>query len=357
MGRLTGSLLVLCLMVLGTGARAGSLSESGICARCHETEAGLAADAGGHAPFVDCFSCHDDRRPGHFGHGHRTIPTTCLTHHTVDVDGHPARTPPRKPAALRRNCLSCHDPHGSTNAHLIRTTIRTRGKLRPIDFHDAGGAVPGGFVDPVNPGHGLCEVCHKKTKFYLANGHGDPHFTDDCALCHDHTVAFAPVVTPTNCVVCHADEAAKLAKPGLHNTNFSGNCVTCHAEVNPAPGPGHRAIPACSSCHDPSDASAHAPPETGPMPCTLCHDVHGSDNIELVREVVHTTPGVDRAVAFSNRNGKADGSFVSVSAPGTGVGEPCHTTTNPYRNDGSGSAHYTTPCYPCHTHGRGFAKP
>ena len=354
MGRLTGSVVGLWLLALAAGARAGSLSDSGICARCHETEAALAADAGGHAQFVDCLSCHDDRRPGRFGPGHRTVPTSCTSHHTVTVDGHPPKAQARKPKALARNCLKCHDPHGSTNAHLINTSIRTRGRFRPIDFHDAGGVVTGGFADPTHPGAGLCEVCHTKTKFYLANGHGQPHFTDDCTLCHDHAAAFEPVVSPTNCEVCHADEAARLAKPGLHNANFAGNCVACHSQVSPTPGPGHETKPACSTCHAPSEVTAHAPPGVGALPCTQCHDPHGSDNIELVRETLHTTLGTDQPIVFSNRSGKADGSFASVSAPGTGVCEVCHTTTNHYRNDGGGSPHYTTPCYPCHSHADGF---
>jgi predicted CXXCH cytochrome family protein len=353
LGRATLAACLLATAVARSPARA--VSDSGVCARCHEIQAGLAADAGGHAEFVDCLSCHDDRRPGKFGPGHRSIPTSCTSHHTVSVETHPLPAGPLRPAALRRNCLKCHDPHGSTNAHLIRTAIRTRGRLRPIDFHDAGGAVPGGFADPITPGRGLCEVCHKKTKFYLANGHGQEHFTDDCTECHDHAAAFAPVVTPTNCVVCHADEAARLAKPSLHNTNFAGNCVACHAEAAPDPGPGHRVIRACADCHAATDIATHTPPGVAAFPCTQCHDPHGTDNIELVLDVIHTPQGADVPVAFSNRDGKADGSFASVSAPGTGVCEVCHTTTQFYRADGTGAAHYALPCFPCHTHAGGFA--
>ena len=77
-------------------------------------------------------------------------------------------------ARLRRRCLTCHDVHGSPNADLVRPTIRFDSRLHPIAFDAAGGAVPGGFVDPANPGRGLCETCHKTTKFYRADG---------CAAC------------------------------------------------------------------------------------------------------------------------------------------------------------------------------
>ena len=94
------------------------------------------------------------------------------------------------PTRERRRCLSCHDAHGSTNANLVRPAIRTGGRLRPIDFHAAGGAVAGGFVTPDKPGRGLCEVCHRDTRFYPANGRGEPHFTGDCADCHVHEAGF-----------------------------------------------------------------------------------------------------------------------------------------------------------------------
>ena len=54
--------------------------DAAICARCHENEAALAASTGGHASDLDCLSCHQDRRPNHFGHGHRTVPR-CASHH------------------------------------------------------------------------------------------------------------------------------------------------------------------------------------------------------------------------------------------------------------------------------------
>src|SRR3990172_3692582 len=73
----------------GGGGGAGvDVFASGICARCHQRQAGLAAE-GGHAPFLDCLTCHEDRRPGTFGPRHRAIPTSCTTHHTTTIAAHP----------------------------------------------------------------------------------------------------------------------------------------------------------------------------------------------------------------------------------------------------------------------------
>jgi predicted CXXCH cytochrome family protein len=334
------------------GAWAAGVSDSGICARCHETQAGLAAREGGHAPFLDCAVCHENRRPGSFGPGHRAIPTSCTSHHTTTVETHPGSTRVLRPARLRRRCLTCHDPHGSTNAHLIRSSIRIRGRLRPVDFHAAGGAVAGGFVDPTTPGKGLCEVCHRTTTFYRAKGNGESHFTGDCTLCHDHGASFRPVITDASCSSCHPDETARLAKANLHHDEFTGKCSSCHAAAKAEPGPGHRAISACTDCHAEERVATHAP-GVG-IPCTQCHEPHGTDNIRLIRDVVQTLQGVDRPIQFDNLTGKADGSFANASSRGTGLCEICHTTTQFYRADGSGASHYTTSCLRCHSHAAGF---
>src|SRR4030095_14811743 len=138
-------------------------------------------------------------------------------------------------------CLTCHDPHSSPNAHLVRTDIRVPHNFRPIAFGDQGGAVTGGFVDPSHPGRGLCEVCHKKTDFYRADGTGRPHYTEDCTLCHAHADGFHPAIDQdASCSICHADETARLEKRSLHHDRFTGRCSACHAQASPDPGPGHR---------------------------------------------------------------------------------------------------------------------
>lgn len=263
--------------------------------------------------------------------------------------GHPPRSV-RSVTAETRNCVNCHQPHGSANATLVPPNIPRFGRANPITFTGAGGAVPGGFVDPTDPGHGLCEVCHRKTDFYLASGAGKPHFTDDCTLCHDHTVAFQAVVSLANCPICHADEAARFEEASRHSSLFV--CTNCHTDTGTTPGPGHETVPSCGQCH--STIETHAPAGRPPFPCTQCHNPHGTTNIKLVLEAIVTPQGPTQPVVFTSLAGKADGSFASVSAPGTGVCEICHTTTNHYRADGGGSSHLTSTCTDCHSHSDGF---
>jgi predicted CXXCH cytochrome family protein len=341
--------------VLATTTVAGGedVSGSGICARCHEAQAALAAFSGGHAPSLDCVTCHEDRRPGVFGRRHRAIPTSCTTHHATPVETHPVPRHTLRPVRLQRNCLRCHDAHGSQNAQLIRATIRTRRRLRAVDFRAAAEGESPAFVDPATPGRGLCEVCHRTTTVYRANGRGESHFTADCTLCHDHAAAFRPVLGDASCPICHPGETARLAKPNLHHDKFAGTCSSCHAEARSEPGPGHRATAACADCHAAARVATHVPPGVA-IACTQCHEPHGTDNIRLLRDAI-TVAGSEQPLRFDNLGGRADGSFASASAPGTGLCELCHTRTQFYRADGSGTAHYTTRCNLCHPHDAGFA--
>ena len=349
MRTLIATTIVFFVAVVAVSVSAGEpATPDRLCAECHDRSAALVASTGGHAEGLDCIVCHEDRRPGRVGRRHRTIPR-CTTHH--DTAGHP----PHADGGLRtgnRNCLRCHEAHGSTNLALIRPTLRARpNRLVPITFTGTAGAAAGGFTDPAAPGDGLCEVCHRDTAFYRADGRGNPHFTESCVLCHAHPAGFAPVVGEQNCEVCHTAEATRFAKPSGHSDEFT--CGACHAEVAPSPGPGHRSVAACGDCH--ADRATHAPAGVAPFPCTQCHDPHGTDNTHLVLEAIVTPQGAARPIRFDNLLGRADGSFASASEPGAGICEVCHTTTDHYRADGGGEPHFTFSCLPCHLHGTGFA--
>src|SRR5262245_55894843 len=345
-----GSARTILLLVIIVAARASAQSIDSVnqCVACHPDQLAAGAATGGHSSLVNCLGCHAERRPNRVGRGHRTKPH-CIDCHS-EPTGHPPRQSERQGVHATRNCLACHDVHGSTNLHLVRTTLVRARRASPISFTSEEGAAPGGFTDPAHPGRGICEACHRKTDFYRRSGKGKPHFTQTCTLCHLHDDHFEPVVNDTNCSVCHADEAARFMKPSAHSARFE--CSGCHAEVSPMPGPGHRAIEQCQSCH--ADRETHAP--TGPpgFPCTQCHDPHGTGNVNLVLDVLKTPAGAQVPIVFDNYDGRADGSFASASAPGTGVCEVCHTTTRFYRADGTGESHFTFSCLPCHLHADGF---
>jgi hypothetical protein len=76
--------------------------------------------------------------------------------------------------------------------------------------------------------------------------------------------------------------------------------------------------------------------------------------VNLVLDVLTTPAARQVPIVFNNYDGRADGSFASASAPGTGICEVCHTTTRFYRADGTGESHFTFSCLPCHLHADGF---
>ncbi len=122
----------------------------------------------------------------------------------------------------------------------------------------------------------------------------------------------------------------------------------------------------CVDCHN---LATHSSQSTSfnygawAQECLTCHTPHATKNIYLVREAIETPNSGAKPVDFRNLSGKADFSFATVTAPGNGACEVCHTKTKNsdgtprFRNSGGsdGGKHYSTSCIACHGHRKGFA--
>ena len=189
-----------------------------------------------------------------------------------------------------------------------------------------------------------------------------------------------PAAAFGECSFCHTDDVSKdhnqianiLFAAGGH-PDLSMTCTDCH-DQNLRPnefGPGHRNVPACADCH--ATQMTHHDPQAGtPQACLACHDPHGNRslldgapaNILFIRGQIVIPTGETRPIVFTNLKGKADGSFASVSNPGSGICEVCHIpVVDPdtgeirprhYRSDGTGEPHFAFPCFTCHPHSSGF---
>jgi len=133
----------------------------------------------------------------------------------------------------------------------------------------------------------------------------------------------------TKCLGCHA-LGEKWALGSSHSLLF--DCSACHAALKPS-GRGHVTTRACAECHSSKSHRQYR--------CVDCHDVHGSENLFLMRPVVL-------------------GERIELTTPvlvndGTGTCEVCHTNTAHYRRDLNGTEHTGAWCITCHSHGARFA--
>lgn len=102
------------------------------------------------------------------------------------------------PQAMK--CSVCHDLHGTTNVHMVRTSI---GFINSTTWNVSFTNMTSGFIQPNN--RGICQVCHTKTKFYRAGTvETSGHPTSGCTACHPHN-AKQGAFSPSNgyCDTCH----------------------------------------------------------------------------------------------------------------------------------------------------------
>jgi predicted CXXCH cytochrome family protein len=286
----------------------------GSCTYCHNDKAVNMAPVSND---LQCVVCHDDRKPGTFGPGHRGIPGPEL------VPAFAGPTHALGAEAPFESCAYCHNDKATNmtaSGVSVSCTFCHATALSP-DFGPGHRSLPGPDQVQSFPG-----PAHKL---------GPEAVYGQCGFCHNATTVTA--------LMSSGHGALSLV------------CENCHTVLRPNDyGPGHERAPRCAECH--TEQHTHQDPAVGTVKeCTNCHTPHGSTNIFLVNEQIQTPNRGTHTVVFNNILGLADGSFASVTQPGTGVCETCHTRTDFYRSDGTGQPHFPYPCFTCHPHAGGFA--
>ncbi len=194
--RLLFALILFAIPACGGDSGEPSDAASAECATCHGVQADAWENFSSHRALYGCAFCHEeaDSTPGT---GHRASPGCDRCH---SEQGHPPKGILFPRDGRLDTCPSCHDPHGSKNIYLIRESLSAGfGKTVCIDFRNVEGRADYSFAElgaeeggenGREPGSGLCEVCHRWTKFYDRYATGEDHFTDRCSGCHDHAVGF-----------------------------------------------------------------------------------------------------------------------------------------------------------------------
>ncbi len=218
---------------------------------------------------------------------------TCLTCHTdrTNLGEHGRAANPRTPMATQ-GCESCHGPgQGHVDGGGDKTRIRNPKTLPPSAVS------------------AICTTCHNRGDhaFWAGSMHDRRNLT--CTTCHS---VHAPESTSKQlvketqlevCGQCHRDKLAKL------------------------------------------DRSGHMPVREGKLQCSSCHNMHGSQNVRLLRV------GYSVNEACTTCHAEKRGPFLWDHAP---VRENCSTCHDPHgsANERLLVAKLPFLCQRCHVHTR-----
>jgi predicted CxxxxCH...CXXCH cytochrome family protein len=178
------------------------------------------------------------------------------------------------------DCRDCHTPHSTTNVELIRKQITPPGVAGPqpprtvifsnrtTGFSATGGAANVGAAAFANgDGTGVCQVCHTRTSYYLANGTLTTHNpTQACTSCHAHDKGLK-----ASCTACHGDRAGTYV--AIAGADSLANAAPPYATTNATTG-------VKVGAHQPhvNGKAGAATYRTAPLACASCHPIPNTHN-------------------------------------------------------------------------------
>ena len=285
-GASTAAASGLCLLVFLVTVEAPGAAQVGPvipCETCHDQVEGWGAMKSVHAPVeaAECTSCHNPHASKHASLVRREGEKICLGCHE---DLASTLRPGESHGAVfsERACLSCHDPHASSRATLLRGEMVD---LCRACHEDTLQAATGSHTHaPVEAGE--CQSCHEphaSTLTHLARGK-EPELCTGC-----HSVADAQLkakhaqlpLAGARCSSCHAPHGSDqpgMIRDTVHPPFAEGGCDNCHS--NGAAWSAAEVTDLCLTCHEPRSSGHPVPEETA---CVACHTPHASTGPGLVK--------------------------------------------------------------------------
>ena len=329
------------------------------CLECHEDK--TKAKSVHSAMATGCMSCHEirvNRDVTRVKLITATPYTLCLTCH-ADKKAADIKGTVHSPAV--RDCLACHDPHGSANKNqLLKPTSGDPKENLCLNCHQTGLNTPakGSRHAALDIGCDTCHVTHKtgaepsaENRFHLAKAspalcldchdakdaelqkahNNQPFAGADCLECHDPHQSDSPKLMAkfqhapfqgNGCDTCHAP--AKDGKVVLTQADAKTLCVTCHddkaklIETAKVQHPG--AAGDCTDCHSPHASNQPGLPKTDSVSiCLGCH----SDVDELRKKAVHHQPAFGQGCSVCHTPHGGDNDHL-LRAKGNALCLECH---------------------------------
>jgi predicted CxxxxCH...CXXCH cytochrome family protein len=246
------------------------------CVICHDSTSAHIGVAGGTsrlqagltgAANAECNSCHSDALK--------------VTARTLGVQ-------PHRLTGLGSLCSDCHDPHGTTNSMMVKSSI-----------NGSATSFPGtsGFAN--GDQNGVCQVCHTGTRYFTKAGVTAPEqhvdSSTNCLECHKHSgdtgLAFA---ANGACDACHGyPPAPRKVLAGDFTLPSNGDWANARFESYSGGGGAHLVAAHLSKDIKPSDGWA---------PCLTCHNEGPATHarvLPLRTHVENVTVKVDPQYIFS----------------------------------------------------------
>ena len=181
-------------------------------------------------------------------------------------------------------CAACHDPHGSTNLSMIRTSINGQ----TITYTDS----TTGFVN-TSTNQGLCQVCHSTTAHYQAGVAETGHPDSGCLTCHNHKAPGGAFKPNGACNACHGYPPAPRQTTTALSFGTMNNWSSARFEDYSGGGGAHLVA---------AHIAPNARPSDGWLNCLPCHNKGPASHTMMLPMKKHqenVTVAVDPQYKFS----------------------------------------------------------